>query len=59
MIGLVIGGLAAMGGAVYTALDDPAAQNRQRNRRLSATLLAISAVMLLLGLFCGLTRSWG
>jgi putative copper export protein len=57
MIELVIGGLAAMGGAVYAALDEPAAQNRQRNRRISATLLAISAVMLLLGLLYGLSQS--
>jgi hypothetical protein len=58
MIGLVIVGLAAMGGAVYTALDEPAAHNRQRNRRISATLLAISAAMLLLALLYGLTRSF-
>jgi hypothetical protein len=46
-----------MAGAVYTALDEPAVQNRQRNRRISPTLLAISALTLLGGLLYVLAQS--
>ena len=58
MIGFVLGGVAAMGGAVFMVLDEPAVKDRRRHRRISATLLAVSAVMLLLGLLGGITRSF-
>jgi hypothetical protein len=57
MFGLVLGGLAAMGGAVFTVLNEPVARDRRRSRQVSATLLIISAAVLIIAVLFGLIGS--
>lgn len=53
MVVLVLAGLSAIGGAVFSVLDRPVCRDRDRNTRVSVDLLTVSAVMLVAGLFVG------
>ena len=56
MFGLVVGGLAAMAGAVFFFLNQGVSRNPRRNRQIGGVLLAICAGVLLVGLIYAVTK---
>ncbi len=55
MVVLVIAGLAAFGGALFSVLNRPVAADKSGNTALSAVLLALSAAAVLAGLAYAIT----